>query len=91
MTQPTYPEQSQATTALVLGILGFVLCGVLAPFAWSMGAKELKAIDDGMRDPANRGTANAGKILGIIGSVFLALAVVAIVLVLLGTMTLRVA
>lgn len=26
-----YPEASQATTALVLGILGVVLCQVLAP------------------------------------------------------------
>lgn len=76
MTYQTYPEQSQATTALVLGILGFVLCGVLAPFAWSIGSKELAAIDNGLRDPTNRGSANAGKILGMIGTIFLVIAVV---------------
>ncbi|MCH8971439.1 MAG: hypothetical protein IH918_05050, partial [Acidobacteria bacterium] len=31
-----YPEPSQATTILVLGILGLILCQVLAPFAWVM-------------------------------------------------------
>jgi uncharacterized membrane protein YjgN (DUF898 family) len=76
---PRYPEQSQATTILVLGILGIIICGVLAPFAWSMGNKELAAIDSGMRDPSNRGTANAGKILGIVGTVLLGIGLVFVV------------
>ncbi len=71
-----YPEQSQATTILVMGILGLVLCQVLAPFAWVMGNRELAAIDSGLRSPENRSTANAGKILGIIGTVFLGLGVI---------------
>lgn len=66
-----YPEASQATTVLVLGILGIVICGVLGPFAWVMGNRELQAIDSGMRPPENRSTANAGRILGIIGTVIL--------------------
>ena len=77
--QQQYPEASQATTALVLGILGIVVCGILAPFAWSMGNTELAAIDAGRRDPTNRSTANAGKILGIIGTVLLILGVVAVI------------
>lgn len=84
MTQPpqfpsesgAYPEQSQATTILVLGILGIIICGILAPFAWVMGNNELAAIDAGRRPPENRGTANAGRILGIVGTVLLALAVI---------------
>jgi hypothetical protein len=75
-----YPEQSQATTILVLGILGLILCQVLAPFAWVMGNKELAAIDSGLRSPENRSTANAGKILGIIGTVLLGLALIAVIL-----------
>jgi hypothetical protein len=71
-----YPEQSQATTVLVLGILGLIICAVLAPFAWVMGNKELQAIDAGRRTPENRGSANAGKILGIIGTVLLGIGVV---------------
>ena len=64
-----YPEQSKATTVLVLGILGIVICSVLAPIAWYLGNEEVRAIDAGRRDPTNRGTANAGRILGIVGTV----------------------
>lgn len=71
MTTGGYPEKSQATTVLVLGIVGLLICSVLGPFAWSMGNTELAAIDAGRRPPENRGTANAGRILGIITTVFL--------------------
>lgn len=70
-----YPEASQATTVLVLGILGLVICQVLGPFAWVMGNRELEAIDSGRRPPENRGTANAGRILGIISTVLLAIGI----------------
>ena len=68
-----YPEQSQATTILVLGILSIVCCGLLGIAAWVMGNNELKAIDEGRRPPDNRGTANAGRICGIVGVVLSAL------------------
>ena len=71
-----YPEQSKATTVPVLGILGLVLCSVLAPIAWYMGNEEVRAIDAGRRDSANRGTANAGRILGIIGTVLMGLGII---------------
>ena len=74
-----YPEQSKATTVLVLGILGLVLCSVLAPIAWYMGNEEVRAIDAGRRDPANRGTANAGRILGIIGTVLAAIGIILVI------------
>lgn len=75
MTTEHYPEDSQATVALVLGILGLVLCQILGPIAWVMGNNEVNAIDAGKRNPANRSTAQAGKILGIIGTVFLIIGV----------------
>ncbi len=75
-----YPEQSQATTILVMGILGLIICGILAPFAWVMGNKELAAIDSGLRSPENRSTANAGRILGIIGTVLLGIGLVVAVI-----------
>lgn len=77
-----YPEQSRATTVLVLGILGLVLCSVLAPIAWYMGNEEVRAIDAGRRDPTNRGTANAGRILGIIGTVLMGLGIILLVVLL---------
>ncbi|HUF95710.1 MAG TPA: DUF4190 domain-containing protein [Acidimicrobiia bacterium] len=65
-----YPEESQATTILVLGILSFVCsCFPLGIAAWVLGNRELQAIDAGMRNPANRGTANAGRIIGIVATV----------------------
>ena len=78
-----YPEGSESTTALVLGILGIVVCGILGPFAWYIGNREVKAIDGGRRDPTNRGSANAGKILGIVGTVFLGLGILVGIVVLL--------
>lgn len=80
----SYPEASQATTVLVLGILGIVICGVLAPFAWVMGNRELEAIESGRRPPENRGTANAGRILGIIGTVLLGIGIIVGLLFLVG-------
>lgn len=68
-----YPEASQATLILVLGILSIVCCQPLGIAALIMGNNELRAIDEGRRPPENRGTANAGKICGIIGLALLAL------------------
>ncbi len=75
-----YPESSQAVLALILSILGFVACcGITCPIGWWLGDQELKAIAEGRRDPSNQGTANAGKIVGIIGTVLILLAVVGFV------------
>jgi hypothetical protein len=83
----SYPEASQATTVLVLGIIAIVLCQFLGPVAWVMGNNELAAIDAGRRAPENRGTANAGRILGIISTVLLAIGVLLIILLIAGTFT----
>jgi len=62
---------SQATTALILGILGFVCCQLLAPIAWYIGIQEQRSIREGRSSPAGQGLATAGMILGIIGTVVL--------------------
>jgi hypothetical protein len=83
MTFPTaasYPEQSQATTILVLGILGLVCCAPLGIAAWVMGNKELEAIDAGLRNPENRGTANAGRIIGIVATALLGVGLILLLL-----------
>ncbi len=77
--QSPYPEASQATTILVLGIISVVACQILGPFAWTMGNKELEAIDAGRRPPENRSNANAGRILGIVGTVLLGLSILVLV------------
>ncbi|HUP16426.1 MAG TPA: DUF4190 domain-containing protein [Acidimicrobiia bacterium] len=86
--QSPYPEQSQATTILVLGILSIVCCGLLGIAAWIMGNNELKAIDEGRRPPENRGNANAGRICGIVGVALSAIGLIFGLLVIAGSMTL---
>jgi hypothetical protein len=69
-------EHPQGTTILVLGILSLVVCQIMGPIAWVLGAKAQQEID---LDPArytNRGNVVAGKILGIVASVLLIVSVV---------------
>jgi hypothetical protein len=86
MTQPpefpqtgAYPEASQATTAVVLGVIGLFF-QILGPVAWVIANGELKAIDSGLRAPENRSTANTARILGIIGTVLLVLGFLLVIL-----------
>jgi len=68
-------SSTQAITALVLGILGVVCCGLLAPIAWYLGSQEQKAIREGRSLAAGEGIAKAATILGMIGSIILVLSI----------------
>ena len=72
-------EHPQATLAFVLGLLSVLGLSILGPFGWYYGNKVVAEIDRDPREFANRGIAMAGKVLGIIGTVFLTLTVLAIV------------
>jgi Co/Zn/Cd efflux system component len=74
-----YPEPSQATTVLVLGIVGLFV-NIVAPFAWYLGNQELVSIDAGLRSPEDRRTANTGRILGIVGTVLLIIGILVVIL-----------
>jgi uncharacterized membrane protein YjgN (DUF898 family) len=76
------PDHPRATTALVLGILGVVVCGVAAPFAWQMGKRAVAEIDASNGRLGGRGSAEAGYVLGIVGTVLLGLGVLVLVMVL---------
>ena len=65
----------RATTILVLGILGLVICGPLGIAAWIMGSGDLKEMDAGTMDPSGRGMTQAGKICGLIATVLLAIGI----------------
>ena len=69
------PDHPQAATAMILGILGLVLCQVISPFAWSMGKKTVAEIDASQGQLGGRGQAQAGYVCGIIGTIILGLAV----------------
>jgi hypothetical protein len=82
----TTREHPDGTTVLVLGILGIVVCGLIAPFAWAKGNR---VRDEMAAQPhvqwTNQGSVNAGRICGIIGTVIIAVwaAIVLVVLVVL--------
>ena len=60
---------AQATTVLVLGILGLVVCFICGIFAITMGNKGLKEIDANPAAYNNRQTVVIGRVLGIISVV----------------------
>lgn len=57
--------------ALILGLVGYMFCGLLCPIAWMLGASYER--DCRARGVEPSGAGRAGKIIGIIGTVFLAL------------------
>ena len=78
---PPAPNHPRATTVLVLGILGIVVCGLIGPFAWSMGNGVVREIDASGGRWGGRTEANVGRILGIVSSVLLILGIVFVVVV----------
>lgn len=79
-----YAEDSQAVLALIMALLGITMCQILCPVAWYLGQRELDGIDAGLRDPAKRDWAFASKLIGIIGTALMVLAVLFIVLFVVG-------
>lgn len=73
------PDHPQATTIIILGVLGLVLCQFLGPVAFVMGGKALKEIDNSGGAIGGRSTVQAGYICGIIGTVILVLTVLVLV------------
>ena len=69
--------QRQGGTILTYGVLGFFCCGIFSIVAWVNGNNALAAYGD--NDPGDRGTVQAGRIMGIIGTVLWGLYLSAIV------------
>ena len=69
-------NQGRGVLILVLGILGIVLCPILGPIAWVMGAGDLKRIAAGQIPAEAKGLTQAGMICGIVGTVLVCLAIV---------------
>jgi hypothetical protein len=83
---PAPANHPSATTALVLsliGLAGIAFCGgitlVLSPFAWRSGAKAVREIDANPGMYGGRDQANAGRIMGIIGTVLLAIGIIGLI------------
>lgn len=67
------PNDSQATLSLVLGIVSVLCCAILGPVAFFIGNSSLSRIRGSGGTLGGEGLAQAGRILGIIGTVFLVL------------------
>lgn len=70
---PPPPNSSEAVAALVLGIIGVLFCPLCGPVAWALGRKGERLIDGSYGRLGGRGLATAGKILGMIGTLFVVL------------------
>ena len=70
------PDHPDSTTVLILGILGISVCQVIAPFAWVKGARVKREIEESGGKLGGRSHVQLGYVLGIVGSVLLALYVV---------------
>ena len=63
---------SQAITAIILSLLGFVTCcHLLSPIAWYLGRQEQKAIREGRSPKQGEVLAQIAVVLGIIGTLIL--------------------
>lgn len=85
-TQPGAPPHPSAMTALVLGIVslaGIVFCAgltlVLAPFAWWTGGRAVKEIDADPGRFGSREQAQAGRVMGMIGTGLLVMGILSII------------
>jgi hypothetical protein len=83
---PAPPNHPQATTAMVLGLVGvlgiFFLCGltlVVSPFAWALGRNSLREIEASQGRLGGESSARAGMIMGIIGTALLGLGLLMII------------
>ena len=65
---------------LALGIAGLLCCFPLSFVAFFLGRKDMTEMDSGRMDPSTRGLTNVGRILGIVGIVWLILQTVFVVL-----------
>jgi hypothetical protein len=68
-----YARPHRGGLILALGILGWAVCAVFAPFAWGMGSGDLKAMRSGEMNPEGMGLTQAGMILGMIQTILLLL------------------
>jgi hypothetical protein len=55
---------------LAYGALGLIICPLLGISAWFMGSADLKEMKAHQMDPSGRSLTNAGRIVGMIGTIF---------------------
>lgn len=77
-----WAEVTHAPTAMIFSVVGLFALGLLSPIGLVMADRELDAIAEGRRDPANERLAKIAKGVGALGTTiltFVVLSVIAIV------------
>ena len=64
---------------LVFGILSFVVCPFFGVAAWVMSNTDLREIAAGRMDPTGRDLTQAGRVCGIVGTAFMILPLLVII------------
>jgi len=65
---------------LAFGILGLAVCQLFGIAAWVIADADLKEMNRGYMDPGGRDLTQAGRILGIVSTVLLAISLVVVIL-----------
>jgi len=79
------PNDSQATLALILGILSILCCALVGPVAFFIGNSSRNRIQASGGTLGGYGLATAGWIMGIIGTVILALEILWVIIAVIGS------
>ncbi|WP_024800899.1 DUF4190 domain-containing protein [Nocardia sp. BMG51109] len=66
-------EHPQATTVLLLGVLSVFCCGALGPVAWVLGKRAMDQIEASQGALGGRTQVLVGYILGVVGTILMAL------------------
>lgn len=81
MKPPAHPSSGLAMGLGITSLVGAVLCGFLlvcAPFAWVIGGRTVREVDAEPGRWSGREAANAGRIMGVVGTVLLVLGLLAL-------------
>ena len=73
--RPSQPHRGG--TILTFGLLGFFCCGLFGIAAWVMGNEDLQKMNRGVMDPNGRSMTQAGRIIGMIATIFMIISIVA--------------
>ncbi len=77
--QAMKPDHPSSGAVFALGLISILLGGITGPFAWAIGSKARKEIQQNPGQYRESGMLTAGWVMGIIGTIFLILNVLALI------------
>lgn len=72
-------EPHRGVLILVLGILGWMVCGLLGTAAWIMGKRDLELMRQGRMDREGEALTRVGYILGLIATILMVFALALVI------------